>query len=152
MSERIDELYSMLHFAEHLQQVEKKKLVIPVKPGMWSIREIIGHLYYWDRYMMEFVLPKAEPDAVLTPMPHPAIYNRAAIASLEGRNATRIIENFIAVRTVFIEELQAMDDDIRFTISRTEGEFSRSRMIEMFAAHDLHHEKQMKEFLEGQAK
>lgn len=147
MEDDVQELEKMLSFAEQLQSYDNRMLTLPIQPGKWSIREITAHLYYWDRHMTESVMPQAADGAVLSPLPYPEIFNRAAVASLEGRAASAIISNFIEVRKGFIEQIKELSEETHFIIRGTNGEFSRSRIIQMFAEHDQHHKQQMHDFL-----
>ncbi|WP_147803267.1 DinB family protein [Alkalicoccus halolimnae] len=141
------ELETIIPFAEKLQELNEKTLTTPVQPGKWSIREIIGHLYYWDRYLLEAMIPHMHEGGVLPPFPNPSVYNRAAIASLEGRRATRIVEEFLAVRHSLVEHLAGMDPAASFRLSGTEEIYTPERMIKKFAMHDVHHQKQMEIYL-----
>ncbi|WP_280768855.1 DinB family protein [Salipaludibacillus daqingensis] len=143
----VNELQKILFLAENLKSYDEKTLTIPIAPGKWSVREIVGHLYYWDSYLMESMIPHMAQDAVLPPFPNPAVYNRAAIASLEGRRATRLIEEFINARKLLMEQLATLDDQMTFNIRGSEKSFTTKEIVDMFTKHDNHHQEQIETFL-----
>ncbi|RKL69237.1 hypothetical protein CR203_04190 [Salipaludibacillus neizhouensis] len=147
MTTEVESLRNMLSYVEHLQSYDAKMLTVPIKSGKWSIREIIGHLYYWDSYLMESVIPRLAQDASLPPFPYPAVYNRAAIASLEGRKVSRILEGFITSRKLLIEQIMSLDDQMTFKIRGSEETFTTNKLVDMFSKHDMHHQEQMESFL-----
>ena len=144
---QVDALQNMLSFVEKLQSYDEKTLTVSIKPGKWSIREIVGHLYYWDRYLMESMIPRVAKDAVLPPFPNPAVYNRAAIASLEGRKVSRIMERFITGRKFLIQQISFLDDQLTFNVRGSEETFTTMKFVDMFSEHDKHHQEQMERFL-----
>ncbi len=152
MSSRTEGLHEMVVFSESLLNYDEKTLTTPVKPGKWSIREIMGHLYYWDRLIMESMVPLMKNGAVLPPFPNPDIYNLAAIASLEGRRALRIIEEFISVRKEFIRQLEKTEQEAVFRISGSKDESSTEKIAAFLTKHDKHHREQMETFLEEHQK
>ncbi|WP_416148296.1 DinB family protein [Salipaludibacillus sp. HK11] len=150
MTTQADSLQNMVSFVEKLQRYDEKTLTIPIKPGKWSTREIIGHLYYWDRYLIEAMIPHIAEGAVLPPFPNHDVYNRAAIASLEGRNASRIIDGFISGRKLLIEQISSLDDKIAFKIRGSEEIFTTDKIIDKFFKHDKLHQGQIETFLSNE--
>jgi len=144
---QVDSLQNMLSFVEKLQSYDEKTLTVPIKSGKWSIREIVGHLYYWDSYVIESMIPHVAADAVLPPFPNPAVYNRAAIASLEGRRATRMMGEFITVRKLLMKQMSSLDDKVTFKVRGSKKTFTTKEIVDMFSKHDKHHQEQMETFL-----
>lgn len=147
MMTQVDSLQNMLSFVEKLQSYDEKTLTVLIKPGKWSIREIIGHLYYWDSYLMESMIPRVAKDAALPPFPNHAVFNRAAIASLEGRRVSRMLEGFITARKLLIEQISSIDNQVTFKVRGSEETFTTKKFVDMFSKHDKHHQEQIETFL-----
>lgn len=141
-------LEKMRNYAKTLKKENEKVLNTPVKPGKWTTREIIGHLYYWDSYISESVLPFLNEKRTLPPFPNHDVFNRAAIASLEGRSAGRILTSFIEGRIRLIEQLKSADKAAEVHMQGAEDTYTVERIVTMFSAHDDHHRKQIVQFLE----
>ncbi|SDO18829.1 DinB family protein [Alkalicoccus daliensis] len=148
MSKVTAPLENMKSFTEKLKMENNNVLNIPVKPGKWSTREIIGHLYYWDSYISESIVPFLNQGRTLPPFPNHNVFNRAAVAALEGRSAGRIIDSFIEGRIRLIEQLEAAGHAAEVKLQGAEETLTVHKIINIFSSHDSHHQKQIEEFLE----
>ncbi|PRO67111.1 DinB family protein [Alkalicoccus urumqiensis] len=133
-------------WAEELKQIEEKQLTMPMRAGKWSIRQTAGHLYYWDRFILESILPAAREGKRVPPFPQADIYNRAALAALEGRRTERILNEWQSVRNTLIEELRELPETTRFLVP-DRGEWGAVDIAVLLADHDAHHEAQIRRFL-----
>lgn len=132
-----------------LKEVSQPVLVEPIKEGKWSIREIVGHLFYWDKYNLEQMVPLMSDGAKLPPFPNHDQHNEEAITYLENfRSVDTIIDSFAQTRKELIDRLTALDEDVRFTIGTGKRKFSPESFVKIFLKHDLHHLKQMEEKLD----
>ncbi|WP_019152418.1 DinB family protein [Robertmurraya massiliosenegalensis] len=118
-----------------------------ISEGKWSIREIVGHLYYWDKFILENMVPFMTDGSNLPPFPDHDQYNAEAISYLKDDSATSIIEHFVETRIQLTESLSNLDSDIRFTIGGGKEQFYAESFTEMFLEHDEHHLNQINEKL-----
>ena len=130
-----------------LKDVQESKLKEPISKGKWSIREIVGHLYYWDKYNLEKMIPFMKDGASLPPFPNHDEHNEEAISYLTDYTVEAIIDVFIDTRKELIESISKVDEDIRFTIGSGKRKFSAESFIKIFANHDIHHLQQINEKL-----
>src|SRR5690625_2429871 len=129
---------------EKLKKVENDKLLEPIREGKWSIREIVGHLYYWDKYNLETMVPKMTDGANLPPFPDHDQQNKEAMSFLKEESADAIINSFITTRKELIDSTAKVDKNIRFTIGKGKRQFSAESFIKIFLKHDIHHLQQIK--------
>ena len=61
--ELIEEFESFAQWAENLQSYDPSLLYKPIGPGKWSVSEILSHILFWDRFMIEEFLPQVKPGA-----------------------------------------------------------------------------------------
>ncbi|TMW71407.1 DinB family protein [Alteribacter natronophilus] len=120
----------------------------PIAEGKWSIREIVGHMYMWDRFLLENMVPHMEDGGVLPAFPDHDRFNREAINGLEGVSVEEIVSMFVKTREKLVQELKGMDPAIRFTIGKGKRRFSPESFVKMFIKHDRHHIMQIEKKLE----
>lgn len=127
-----------------LQEIPTALLLEPIDEGKWSIREIIGHLYYWDKFNLEHMVPYMRNGAHLPAFPDHDQHNEEAIRYIEKFDTvSSIINQFITTRELLIEQLSGIEIDARFTIEREPSTFSTQLFVDIFAEHDLHHLQQI---------
>ncbi|PYZ97500.1 hypothetical protein CR205_02580 [Alteribacter lacisalsi] len=124
------------------------ELYEPIAEGKWSIREIVGHMHMWDRYLLEKMVPQMEDEARLPVFPDHDSFNRDAINGLEGLSVEEITDLFVKTRTKLVKALDGVDPDIRFTIGEGKRRFSPESFVKMFVKHDKHHVLQMEKKFE----
>ncbi|MDO6447922.1 DinB family protein [Oceanobacillus profundus] len=128
---------------QKLKDVQESKLKEPISEGKWSIREIVGHLYYWDKYNLEIMVPVMVNGANLPQFPNHDQHNKKAISYLRDHSAESIIDAFIETRKELIERISKIGEDVRFTIGKDKRQFSVESFIKIFIKHDIHHFKQI---------
>lgn len=132
---------------QKLKDVQESQLNEPIAKGKWSIREIVGHLYYWDKYNLEIMIPKMTDGANLPPFPDHDQHNEEAISYLSGQSVDSIIDAFIETRKELIENISKVGESVRFTIGKGKRRFSSESFIKIFVKHDIHHLQQINEKL-----
>lgn len=130
-----------------LKEVEESKLKEPIRSGKWSIREIIGHLYYWDKFNLEEMVPKMSDGVRLPEFPDHDLHNEEGIHYLRDRSVGNIIDLFVETRRQLVESLAAIPEDTRFFIGKGKRQYSRESFTTIFLKHDKHHVKQINEKL-----
>ncbi|MFD1607401.1 DinB family protein [Oceanobacillus luteolus] len=96
----------------------------PISEGKWTIREIVGHLYYWDKYNLEIMVPKMANGVNLPPFPDHDQHNKEAISYLRDNTVESIIDAFIETRKELIKRISEIEEDARFTIGEGKRQFS----------------------------
>lgn len=131
-----------------LKEASKTKLCEAISEGKWSIREIVGHLYYWDKFNLEKMVPLMDQDADLPKFPDHDQHNGEAMTFLKDCSVETIIDHFVVTRKELSERLSSIDGDVRFTIGGGKRKFSGESFVKIFVKHDAHHLKQINEKLD----
>ncbi|QUW23583.1 DinB family protein [Sporosarcina sp. Marseille-Q4063] len=126
-----------------LNDVQAYLLLEPINLGKWSIREIVGHLYYWDKFNLEKMVPKMVDGGNLPPFPNHDRHNEEAISYLKDQSVASIINDFVNTRKELITGISEIGDDVRFTIGKGKRKFSGESFIKIFVKHDIHHIQQI---------
>ncbi|WP_096186483.1 DinB family protein [Evansella halocellulosilytica] len=129
-----------------LKDVTESELCEPIREEKWSIREIVGHMYSWDQYNLEQMVPNMSEGNALPPFPDHDEFNESAMSQLENVPVDEIIETFVRTRKKLIQYLMDLGD-VRFTIGKGKRQFSPESFIKIFLKHDQHHLKQIEEKL-----
>ncbi|MFD2045270.1 DinB family protein [Ornithinibacillus salinisoli] len=130
-----------------LKDASETELGKPISKGKWSIREIVGHLLYWDKYNLEKMVPLMAEGANLPEFPDHDEHNREAITFLKDYSVEKIIDHFAMTRRDLLKSITNLDGDIRFTIGGGKRKFSVESFIKIFLEHDIHHLKQINNLL-----
>ncbi|MFJ7973766.1 DinB family protein [Psychrobacillus sp. NPDC096389] len=143
MKKILKEFEETLDAIKKLKDVNEDKLIEPISEEKWSIREIVGHLFYWDKYNLEKMVPLMVSGANLPQFPDHDQYNKESILYLKDNTVESIIDAFIETRKELIENISKVEEDIRFTIGKGKRQFSSESFIKMFLEHDVHHLQQI---------
>ncbi|WP_054708590.1 DinB family protein [Bacillus sp. JCM 19041] len=127
-----------------LKAYDEAILLTPITEGKWSIREIVAHLYNWDKYNAEEMVPLIEHGARLPDFPDHDTHNAAGLAALENKSVYEIIDLFVQMRTNLIDRLAQVDKQARFTIGEGKRSFSAESFAKIFVRHDGEHLPQIK--------
>lgn len=130
---------------EQVKKIDEETWDTPISEGKWSVRQIIGHLYYWDKFNLETMLSKMENGANLPAFPDHHIHNERAMEHIEQYNdQVSLMNAFITTRKELVEGLQNIEEGVKFTIGGGKRKFTADSFIKLFIKHDTHHLKQMK--------
>lgn len=147
MSKVFTEYSKTIDEVSKLKEADEQILVTPIKEEAWSIREIIGHMYYWDDYNLHNMISQMTNGANLPAFPDHDAQNEKAVQSLEGQSVYQIIDLFIKRREEFLDTVRKVDKQDRFTIGTGKRAFSAESFVKIFVKHDAHHLKQIENFL-----
>lgn len=140
----------MSDYLDHLEDWSKLDdgvLKTPVRAGRWTMRDIISHIYYWDRFILETVLPACDSQTEIRHWPHAELYNRSAIAALEGRPVKWILSQGISVRRLILEEMAKRNASDRLMIHGRPDITNLQDVVDVFGQHDDHHIQQIQHYL-----
>ncbi len=135
----------MIQKVESIRSENNEVLQDPIKEEKWSIREIIGHLYGWDIYNAEEMVPLMKREETLPEFPEHDLFNAQVIQGLDGFSVEEIIAMFIDERRKLVERLENVDPNARFTIGSGKRRFSAESFASIFVKHDNHHLKQIQQ-------
>ncbi len=131
-----------------LKEISEERLCEPIKEGKWSIIQIVGHLYYWDKFNLEKMIPYMADGVDLPKFPDHDQHNEEAMSFIKEYSAESLIESFIITRKELNERISRVGKDVRFTIGGGKRKFSGESFIKIFIKHDSHHLKQINEKLQ----
>ncbi|XEC93809.1 DinB family protein [Paenibacillus tarimensis] len=128
-----------------LKEMDEHRLIVPIQEGKWSIREIIGHLYYWDKFILEQHAPSMAQRANLTPFPDHDLHNYDAIQNISRfETVVSLIDEFVQTRNKLLETIKHIENDIRFSIGSGKRQFTIESYFSIFSKHDIHHLNQIR--------
>lgn len=121
---------------------------MPLAIGKWSTCEIIGHLIFWDQFLIEKRLPALllGMEKVVTPKVHEA--NEIAASMSKEKLKGEVIHEFIEERQrllTVINELFHEVFDQTFSIGKSH--LTLSDYFKGLMDHDLHHFQQIEDFV-----
>ncbi|GAK13018.1 DinB family protein [Geomicrobium sp. JCM 19039] len=121
----------------------------PLAPEKWSIKEIIGHMYYWDCYLCEHVLPYIEESVSLPEFPNHDEFNQKAMEKIQRRSPKEVLQQFLRQRRKLITAFSKHPDPLVFTIREglEDVPYTIEQLRYDFLEHDEHHLLQIRQFL-----
>lgn len=123
-----------------LKEIEAPKMLDPIQEGKWSIKEIIGHLHYWDKFILEQHIPFMKQGASLIAFPDHDSHNNEGMQYISRFDSVySLIDEFIHTRNQLLEAIDHIESDTRFTIGKGKRQFTIDSYISIFSKHDLHH-------------
>ncbi|WP_233254228.1 DinB family protein [Salipaludibacillus keqinensis] len=147
MNKTLNQFEKMTDYILELKELPEERLCEPIKEGKWSIRQIVGHLYYWDQFNLDKMVPYMAEGADLPTFPDHDQHNEEAMSFIEDYSVEPLIDRFVLTRKELIEEISRVGSDVRFTIGGGKRKFSGESFIKIFIKHDAHHQKQINEKL-----
>jgi uncharacterized damage-inducible protein DinB len=138
-------------YLQSLHSLPEKTLIKETASNKWSIREIIGHIYYWDKFLLDVMVPEMSDGAALPGFPDHDSYNEKAMKHIIKFTSTKeLLDEFTLTRESLLHRIEALPDDTAFTIEKGKRFFSPEKFLAMFVKHDDYHIKQIEGFLKQQ--
>ncbi|MEY8749298.1 DinB family protein [Alkalicoccobacillus gibsonii] len=147
MKKTIKQYEELMDQCKTYRSLAEKVLTTPIKNGGWSIREIIGHLYGWDQYNLQNMVPYMCHGADLPAFPNHDDQNVIVLNGLKDKTVFEIIDLFLENRKELIQMISSVNPEDRFTIGGKKRAFTAESFLKIFVKHDAHHEKQIKQYL-----
>ncbi|KAA0548143.1 DinB family protein [Bacillus sp. BGMRC 2118] len=148
--EIIKEHESYLKWVETLKNSSIETWSSPYSAGKWSPSEIIAHLLFWDRFLLNLSIIDVQPGDHLPGFPPVEEENeKAAKYARESVSQGTLIDEFLTVRKEFITMIHALNEDqlnIAFKIGN--HEYTVISLLEDFQSHDRHHQLQIQSVME----
>lgn len=135
------------NFTEYVQSIDEQLWLMPISPGKWTVKEVIAHLWNWDLYTIEIMLPLMKNNAQLPEFIDHDTHNIQAIEKAKQfKDRELLIKSFVETRTYLANRFREIDDNkMRFIIGNDTRPYSLERYIKIFVHHDEHHKKQIEQ-------
>ncbi|WP_163581469.1 DinB family protein [Gracilibacillus saliphilus] len=143
-------------WVNELEKIDEDLFFTPINEGKWTPAEIISHITYWDRYILEELMPQMSKDAKLESVAFDVINQPASEYALSGVTKTQLIQEQIEARNHLVEALKEKSEQEFFDTFVLNGEeidrysgypHSLFNYISAFVWHDNHHKEQIETFL-----
>lgn len=139
-----EDLKNLSQFAdwanENLPKIDDTRWYVALGEGKWSLHEVLAHLYYWDKYTIEEMLPLMTQDANLKFIEIQSLNDKAwAFAKTFERDL--LLELFVATRKRLVQLIEEMDNK-EFTYILGSGEATLHSYLKIFVHHDSEHQPQ----------
>lgn len=153
--EVITEFEQAQDWVNSLKKHPEKDFFEPIENGKWSVAEIIAHLAFWDKYVLEAILPNMKQNTDIKSIDFQELNDQASNYALSGISGKSLINQFVEGRKSLVTELRNKTDSefyVQFKINGDEVDpysgapFSMYSYISSFIWHDNHHKKQIIEF------
>ncbi|PEL51880.1 DinB family protein [Bacillus wiedmannii] len=152
----INQLEKFNTYIKELKEVSIDVLIEPVKIGKWSAIEIISHIQFWDRYLIETTIPMLRQGDEIQ-FPNHDNYNENAVLYVNnGKTTAEVINETINWRKKLLRVLSEVQDEIvnkpivingNYYCPNTGERYTLLYLCQEFADHDLHHIHQINEKL-----
>ncbi|MFF3099720.1 DinB family protein [Viridibacillus arvi] len=138
-----------------LKEYTEKDFFKPIENGKWSVAEIIAHLSFWDKYVLEAILPNMKQNTDIKSIDFQELNDQASNYALSGISVKSLIDQFVESRKRLVAELRTKSDAEFYVQFKINGDkidpdsgapFSMYSYISSFIWHDNHHKKQIIEF------
>src|SRR6476660_229432 len=139
MNKTIKQFEELIDQCKTYKELDEKLLATPINEGGWSIREIIGHLYGWDKYNLMYMVPNMRHGADLPEFPDHDDQNESVINRLQDHSVYEVIDLFLKNRKELIQMISSVNPEDRFTIGGKKRAFSAESFLKIFVKHDVHH-------------
>ncbi|MGD6803692.1 DinB family protein [Rossellomorea vietnamensis] len=148
-------------FLEGLVYIDEKQADLPLAKGKWSTKQVISHMYGWDLYLLETVLPSALIKKAVS-FPSHNEFNARSLISTEAFTIKKLIEQSIHLRNRLLNELKmekyTLILDKPLTVNgishcpNTGSQYTLAYLMYEFADHDNYHSRQIIDFMKLQSK
>ncbi|WP_121640189.1 DinB family protein [Virgibacillus sp. Bac330] len=134
----------------------EKDMFQAIAKGKWSTAEIISHMTFWDRYILEEMLPKMKQDATIQSVDFEIINTPASAYARSGVSAKHLIEQKMITREKLVFAVKQKTEAEFFANFTLNGEkmdqysgypHTLFNYIAVFIWHDNHHKQQIHSFL-----
>lgn len=150
INEKIKKYQGFISYVKSLRNLNEEMWTSPIAENKWSVRDIIGHIMIWDKYILEEAIMKINLNQPVTVQDvNIDEFNKNAVEYVKTKDQDEIINQTIHYRKELIETLMLLSDEQFFNnyIDSSGNNFSVNSFLEDFIPHDDHHKRQIEEFL-----
>jgi hypothetical protein len=149
-NEIISQYEALIPWVRSLNKEGDQIWLTPMMPGKWSAGEIISHLMFWDRFILEKRLPLMKPGVTLPPagVDPEKMNGLASEYALSGISKKALILEFVTVREKLLDQLKSIPgEEFHADLTVNISTLSVYSYIKGMIEHDRHHQKQIQFFL-----
>ncbi|WLR42331.1 DinB family protein [Bacillus carboniphilus] len=141
-----------LNWLREIEKIDESKWSEPIAKGKWSVSEIIGHIMYWDRYLITEVLSSIRQGNEITFPEFDSFNHQASFYVRSGGSQAALIKEAIEARGSLVKglyELPTATLKKQVTVNgvadcpHTGNPYTLLYIVEEFIEHDHHHQKQV---------
>lgn len=150
INEKIKKYQGFISYVKSLRNLNEEMWTSPIAENKWSVRDIIGHIMIWDKYILEEAIIKINSNQPVTVQDvNIDEFNKNAVEYVKTKDQDEIINQTIHYRKELIETLMLLSEEQFFNnyIDSSGNNFSVNSFLEDFIPHDDHHKRQIEEFL-----
>ncbi|BBI35221.1 DinB family protein [Cohnella abietis] len=140
-----------INFAKNLNQYEETTWLTPLGQDKWTVKEVLGHLLLWDKYIHEEVTSPILQNKTLGLSEDTDIeeFNREAGRWALSKSKDEIVSELISSRRVVLEDLQMIPEEGFTNVYKdtNANPFVLKDFIIEMTRHDNHHKKQVEAVL-----
>lgn len=146
----LTEIEQLQQFSDWINEqaimISDEKWFSPIQAEKWSIHEIVGHLFFWDRYTIEEMAPKMTSGLDLYFIDVQELNDKSQLFSDEIKTKAEMLKKFIENRATLIEYFTEHADE-ELTFSLHDHPYSQAKYLHIFTKHDQEHRIQIEEYL-----
>ncbi|GAA0355428.1 DinB family protein [Bacillus horti] len=148
-SKTMEEFETFVDYVSNLKVISEEQWITPLGEGKWTLKEMVCHLWNWDQYNLEEMVPLMEDGAALPPFIDIEKHNQEALRkAAEFKDGEAVLVAFLETRKAFVHALKKKyDSSMKFTIGKGKRKYSIDGFLKIFVHHDQHHKKQLTPFL-----
>lgn len=148
-SKTLQEFAEFIHELEPLKEVSEHVWNTPIAPEKWTLKELVCHLWHWDKNILEVMLPDMKSGGELPAFVDIEQHNQLAREKAKTfPDGSSVLQEFTRIRKDLAEQAVALyDPAMRFTVGGGKQKYSIDSFIRIFVHHDRHHKKQIVDFL-----
>ncbi|MFS1512214.1 DinB family protein [Chengkuizengella sp. SCS-71B] len=144
----LNELLQLNVWARSLKKLEQETIYQPIAENKWSIAEIISHLMFWDRYILQERIPIMVPNASLkSDVNVNEMNNKASEYTRSEVSFNEIIDSLIDCRESIVSILEEKsEEELSSTFKINDKELNLISYFKGTLKHDAHHMQQINHF------
>ncbi|MFC3748567.1 DinB family protein [Paenibacillus sp. GCM10012306] len=140
-----------INFAKNLSKYEEQSWLTPLGPDKWTVKEVVGHIVLWDKYIHNEVTRAILHNSPLGLSNAEEIeeFNRKAGEWALSKTKDEILTDLISSREAVLEDLQAISEEAFTNVyNDVDGNpFVLKDFIVEMTRHDHHHRAQVERVL-----
>ncbi|MGG0288954.1 DinB family protein [Peribacillus butanolivorans] len=148
----INEFQGFISFVESLRNLNEDMWTSPIAENKWSARDIIGHIMFWDKYILEEAIVKIYTNQSVNVQDFNIDeFNKNAVDYVKTKDQEEIINQTLHYRQELIDTLKLLSEEKFFNnyIDSSGNNFTVNSFLEDFIPHDDHHKRQIEGFLKS---
>lgn len=148
-SKTIQEFNGFISYIESLRELDERYWLQPIAPGKWTLKELVCHLWNWDRYSIDVMIPLMENGARLPDFVNIEEHNLAARELAKSfKSSDELLETFAKTRRLMIQMItDRYGKDVRFSIGDGKRKYSFDTYVAIFTHHDSEHKEQIENLI-----